>query len=174
MIHSSVKNSAELSLFLWQGCFSPLWIAFSILIGGLLLDVLISISLGVSALPVNIIIGITIHFLCDCVVESRQSFGHTKPRSTNYLMRVYFCGRWYHVSCRCSCCVGSGNCSPACAGMLPWVESEERSPQGRPRYNSRVPSYCVNTKIKIECSYFICFHRYFKMLSSNDHWILPL
>ena len=41
-----------------QGCLSPLWVAFSILIGGLLLDVLISITLGVSALPVNIIIGI--------------------------------------------------------------------------------------------------------------------
>ncbi|RWR89517.1 E3 ubiquitin-protein ligase MARCH11 isoform X1 [Cinnamomum micranthum f. kanehirae] len=43
-----------------RGCFSPLWIAFSILIGGLLLDVLISISLGVSALPVNIIIGVLV------------------------------------------------------------------------------------------------------------------
>ncbi|KAJ3682323.1 hypothetical protein LUZ60_014896 [Juncus effusus] len=41
-------------------CLSPLWIAFAILIGGLLLDVLISISLGVSALPVNIIIGVLI------------------------------------------------------------------------------------------------------------------
>ncbi|KAJ6804555.1 uncharacterized protein M6B38_183825 [Iris pallida] len=41
-------------------CFSPLWVAFAILIGGLLLDVLISISLGVSALPVNIIIGVLI------------------------------------------------------------------------------------------------------------------
>lgn len=40
-----------------QGWFSPLWVAFAILIGGLLLDVLISVSLGVSALPVNIIIG---------------------------------------------------------------------------------------------------------------------
>ncbi|GMH09617.1 hypothetical protein Nepgr_011458 [Nepenthes gracilis] len=42
------------------GCFSPLWVAFSILIGGLLLDVLISISLGVSPLPVNIIIGVIV------------------------------------------------------------------------------------------------------------------
>ncbi|KAG0460442.1 hypothetical protein HPP92_020336 [Vanilla planifolia] len=42
------------------GCFSPLWVAFAILIGGLLLDVLISVSLGVSALPVNIIIGVLI------------------------------------------------------------------------------------------------------------------
>lgn len=41
-------------------CFSPLWIAFAILVGGLLLDVLISVSLGVSALPVNIIIGVLI------------------------------------------------------------------------------------------------------------------
>ncbi|XP_022722287.1 uncharacterized protein LOC111279582 isoform X2 [Durio zibethinus] len=41
-----------------RGCFSPLWVAFSILIGGLLLDVLISITLGVSALPVNIMIGL--------------------------------------------------------------------------------------------------------------------
>ncbi|KAK3010973.1 hypothetical protein RJ639_010853 [Escallonia herrerae] len=43
-----------------RGCFSPLWVAFAILIGGLLLDVLISITLGVSALPVNIIIGVII------------------------------------------------------------------------------------------------------------------
>ncbi|XP_074577601.1 uncharacterized protein LOC141834043 [Curcuma longa] len=41
-------------------CFSPLWVAFAILIGGLLLDVLVSVSLGVSALPVNIIIGVLI------------------------------------------------------------------------------------------------------------------
>ncbi|KAK8473921.1 hypothetical protein V6N11_046151 [Hibiscus sabdariffa] len=46
-----------------RGCFSPLWVAFSILIGGLMLDVLISVTLGVSALPVNIIIGV--------IVESR-------------------------------------------------------------------------------------------------------
>lgn len=43
-----------------RGCLSPLWIAFLILIGVLLLDVLISISLGVTALPVNIIIGVVI------------------------------------------------------------------------------------------------------------------
>ncbi|KAK8658317.1 hypothetical protein V6N13_036525 [Hibiscus sabdariffa] len=43
------------SFTLW-GCFSPLWVAFSILIGDLMLDVLISINLGVPALPVNIII----------------------------------------------------------------------------------------------------------------------
>ncbi|XP_044476401.1 E3 ubiquitin-protein ligase MARCHF3-like isoform X2 [Mangifera indica] len=43
-----------------MGCFSPLWVAFSILIGGLILDVLISITLGVAALPVNIIIGVIV------------------------------------------------------------------------------------------------------------------
>lgn len=43
-----------------RGCFNPLWVAFSILIGGLMLDVLISITLGVSALPVNIIIGVIV------------------------------------------------------------------------------------------------------------------
>ncbi|CAI0384351.1 unnamed protein product [Linum tenue] len=43
-----------------QGCFSPLWVAFSILIGGLMLDVLISFTLGVSALPVNVIIGVIV------------------------------------------------------------------------------------------------------------------
>ncbi|XP_078442256.1 uncharacterized protein LOC144711965 isoform X2 [Wolffia australiana] len=43
-----------------RGCLNPLWIAFCILIGGLLLDVLISVSLGVSALPANIIIGVLI------------------------------------------------------------------------------------------------------------------
>ncbi|XP_059662096.1 uncharacterized protein LOC132308117 isoform X2 [Cornus florida] len=43
-----------------RGCFTPLWVAFSILIGGLLLDVLISVTLGVSALPVNIIIGVIV------------------------------------------------------------------------------------------------------------------
>ncbi|KAK8958026.1 hypothetical protein KSP39_PZI000818 [Platanthera zijinensis] len=41
-------------------CFSPPWIAFAILVGGLLLDLLISISLGVSAHPVDIIIGVLI------------------------------------------------------------------------------------------------------------------
>ncbi|XP_065018456.1 uncharacterized protein LOC135644634 isoform X2 [Musa acuminata AAA Group] len=43
-----------------RGCFNPLWVAFAILIGGLLLDVLVSVSLGVSALPANIIIGVLI------------------------------------------------------------------------------------------------------------------
>ncbi|XP_020590003.1 E3 ubiquitin-protein ligase MARCH9-like isoform X3 [Phalaenopsis equestris] len=41
-------------------CITPLWVAFTVLIGGLLLDVLLSILLGVSALPVNIIIGVLI------------------------------------------------------------------------------------------------------------------
>ncbi|XP_020099528.1 uncharacterized protein LOC109717972 [Ananas comosus] len=40
---------------IFLSCFSPLWVAFAILIGGFLLDVLISVSL-VSALPVDIII----------------------------------------------------------------------------------------------------------------------
>lgn len=43
-----------------RGCITPLWVAFAVLIGGLLLDVLLSILLGVSALPVNIIIGVLI------------------------------------------------------------------------------------------------------------------
>ncbi|XP_048132599.1 uncharacterized protein LOC115747948 isoform X2 [Rhodamnia argentea] len=43
-----------------RACFSPLWVAFSILVGGLFLDVLISVTLGVSALPVNIIIGVIV------------------------------------------------------------------------------------------------------------------
>ncbi|PHT39693.1 hypothetical protein CQW23_18547 [Capsicum baccatum] len=43
-----------------RGCLNPLWVAFCILIGGLFLDVLISITLGVSALPVNIIIGVIV------------------------------------------------------------------------------------------------------------------
>ncbi|KAG6636396.1 hypothetical protein CIPAW_11G108300 [Carya illinoinensis] len=43
-----------------RNCFSPLWVAFSILVCGLLLDVLISITLGISALPINVIIGVII------------------------------------------------------------------------------------------------------------------
>ncbi|KAL6175157.1 hypothetical protein ACLB2K_051800 [Fragaria x ananassa] len=42
------------------GCMNPLWVAFSILIGGLLLDVLISTTLGISAVPINIIIGVIV------------------------------------------------------------------------------------------------------------------
>ncbi|KAL0283400.1 UNVERIFIED_CONTAM: hypothetical protein Sangu_2893000 [Sesamum angustifolium] len=58
LIQPSELNSEKGAL--WQGWFSPLWVAFSILIGGLLLDVLISVTLGVSALPVNIIIGVIV------------------------------------------------------------------------------------------------------------------
>ncbi|XP_068307507.1 uncharacterized protein [Pyrus communis] len=43
-----------------RGCVSPLYVAFSILIGGLMLDVLMSVTLGVSALPSNIIISIIV------------------------------------------------------------------------------------------------------------------
>ncbi|WOL07106.1 hypothetical protein Cni_G15843 [Canna indica] len=43
-----------------RGCLSPLWVAFALLIGGLFLDVLISVSLGISSLPVNIITGVLI------------------------------------------------------------------------------------------------------------------
>lgn len=74
-VSGSYIDSSHLVVFSWctvaisqvfsssQGCFSPLWVAFSILIGGLMLDVLISITLGVSALPVNIIIGMFV-FQC--------------------------------------------------------------------------------------------------------------
>ncbi|XP_023534486.1 E3 ubiquitin-protein ligase MARCH2-like isoform X1 [Cucurbita pepo subsp. pepo] len=43
-----------------QRYFSPIWLAFAILIGGLLLDILVSITLGISALPVNLIIGVIV------------------------------------------------------------------------------------------------------------------
>ncbi|RRT73236.1 hypothetical protein GW17_00055047, partial [Ensete ventricosum] len=43
-----------------RGCWNPLWVAFALLIGGLFLDVLISVSLGISSLPVNIITGVLI------------------------------------------------------------------------------------------------------------------
>lgn len=46
-----------------QRYFSPIWLAFAILIGGLLLDILVSITLGISALPVNLIIGKFITFI---------------------------------------------------------------------------------------------------------------
>lgn len=75
-----------------RGWFSPLWVAFAILIGGLLLDVLISVSLGVSALPVNIIIGVLIvlglgtalHLALECCHEwgSRRNVGNM-PRLEN-------------------------------------------------------------------------------------------
>ncbi|GAA0174223.1 hypothetical protein LIER_27662 [Lithospermum erythrorhizon] len=57
-------------------CFSPLWIAFSILIGGLLLDVLISITLGVSALPVNIIIGVIVVLGLGTALRLAMEFCH--------------------------------------------------------------------------------------------------
>ncbi|NP_001137053.3 uncharacterized protein LOC100217225 [Zea mays] len=75
-----------------SGWFSPLWVAFAILIGGLLLDVLISVSLGVSALPVNIIIGVLIvlglgtalRLALECCQEwgSRRNVGNM-PRLEN-------------------------------------------------------------------------------------------
>ncbi|XP_008644769.1 E3 ubiquitin-protein ligase MARCHF9 isoform X4 [Zea mays] len=75
-----------------SGWFSPLWVAFAILIGGLLLDVLISVSLGVSALPVNIIIGVLIvlglgtalHLALECCHEwgSRRNVANI-PRLEN-------------------------------------------------------------------------------------------
>ena len=46
------------SFFCQQGWLNPLWVAFAIIIGGLMLDVLISVSLGISSRPVNIITGI--------------------------------------------------------------------------------------------------------------------
>ncbi|CAA7060555.1 unnamed protein product [Microthlaspi erraticum] len=42
------------------GCFSPRWVAFSILIFGFMLDVLIIVPLGVTALPVGILIGVIV------------------------------------------------------------------------------------------------------------------
>ncbi|GMJ00488.1 hypothetical protein HRI_003718000 [Hibiscus trionum] len=59
-----------------RGCFSPLWVAFSILIGGLMLDVLISITLGVSALPVNIIIGVIVVLGLGTALRLAMEFCH--------------------------------------------------------------------------------------------------
>ncbi|XWS61479.1 hypothetical protein CRYUN_Cryun07bG0129200 [Craigia yunnanensis] len=59
-----------------RGCFSPLWVAFSILLGGLLLDVLISITLGVSALPVNIIIGVIVVLGLGTAIRLALEFCH--------------------------------------------------------------------------------------------------
>ncbi|XWS48703.1 hypothetical protein CRYUN_Cryun13aG0099100 [Craigia yunnanensis] len=59
-----------------RGCFSPLWVAFSILIGGLLLDALISITLGVSALPVNIIIGVIVFLVRGTAIRLALEFCH--------------------------------------------------------------------------------------------------
>ncbi|KAK4741263.1 hypothetical protein SAY87_024851 [Trapa incisa] len=54
------SSSSSFILEQRRTCLSPLWVAFLILIGGLLLDVLIFIIFGVSALPVNITIGVII------------------------------------------------------------------------------------------------------------------
>ncbi|CAL9154110.1 unnamed protein product [Musa hybrid cultivar] len=43
-----------------RGWLNPLWVAFAIIIGGLMMDVLISVSLGISSRPVNIITGVLI------------------------------------------------------------------------------------------------------------------
>lgn len=59
-VHPSFRGSVAEPEAERERLYSPLWVAFSILVCGLLLDVLISISLGVSALPVNIIIGILV------------------------------------------------------------------------------------------------------------------
>ncbi|KAJ9706420.1 hypothetical protein PVL29_001767 [Vitis rotundifolia] len=59
-----------------SGCFKPLWVALSILIGGLLLDVLISIVLGVSALPVNIIIGVIVVLGLGTAIRLALEFCH--------------------------------------------------------------------------------------------------
>lgn len=59
-----------------RGCFKPLWVALSILIGGLLLDVLISIVLGVSALPVNIIIGVIVVLGLGTAIRLALEFCH--------------------------------------------------------------------------------------------------
>ena len=81
-----------------QGWFSPLWVAFAILIGGLLLDVLISVSLGVSALPVNIIIGVLVVLglgtALRLALECCQEFGSRRsmPRMENMAPSGYHPG----------------------------------------------------------------------------------
>ncbi|CAM0956765.1 unnamed protein product [Alopecurus aequalis] len=81
-----------------SGWFSPLWVAFAILIGGLLLDVLISVSLGVSALPVNIIIGVLIVLglgtALRLALECCQEFGSRRsmPRIENMAPSGYHPG----------------------------------------------------------------------------------
>ncbi|VAH04430.1 unnamed protein product [Triticum turgidum subsp. durum] len=81
-----------------SGWFSPLWVAFAILIGGLLLDVLISVSLGVSALPVNIIIGVLIVLglgtALRLALECCQEFGSRRsmPRMENMAPSGYHPG----------------------------------------------------------------------------------
>uniref|UniRef100_A0ACD5TNX3 Uncharacterized protein n=1 Tax=Avena sativa TaxID=4498 RepID=A0ACD5TNX3_AVESA len=81
-----------------RGWFSPLWVAFAILIGGLLLDVLISVSLGVSTLPVNIIIGVLIILglgtALRLALECCQEFGSRRsmPRMENMAPSGYHPG----------------------------------------------------------------------------------
>ncbi|XP_047093277.1 uncharacterized protein LOC124705614 isoform X2 [Lolium rigidum] len=81
-----------------SGWFSPLWVAFAILIGGLLLDVLISVSLGVSTLPVNIIIGVLIVLglgtALRLALECCQEFGSRRsmPRMENMAPSGYHPG----------------------------------------------------------------------------------
>ncbi|KAM0907129.1 hypothetical protein ACQ4PT_016320 [Festuca glaucescens] len=81
-----------------RGWFSPLWVAFAILIGGLLLDVLISVSLGVSTLPVNIIIGVLIVLglgtALRLALECCQEFGSRRsmPRMENMAPSGYHPG----------------------------------------------------------------------------------
>ncbi|KAL6177754.1 hypothetical protein ACLB2K_049276 [Fragaria x ananassa] len=59
-----------------RGCMNPLWVAFSILIGGLLLDVLISTTLGISAVPINIIIGVIVVLGLGTVLRLALVFCH--------------------------------------------------------------------------------------------------
>lgn len=65
--------------------------AFAILIGGLLLDVLISVSLGVSALPVNIIIGNSCIFLEEFMLLNLQSTlkGKFSLHGTDVNLRIH-------------------------------------------------------------------------------------
>lgn len=97
-----------------QYCFSPLWLAFAILIGGLLLDILISITLGVSALPVNIIIGMFLSFDTEryfwFLVEIFMVSETLKNRS--------YCGAW------------TWNCVSTCLGVLSGVEFSKRITKG--------------------------------------------
>ncbi|XP_004309508.1 PREDICTED: E3 ubiquitin-protein ligase MARCH4 [Fragaria vesca subsp. vesca] len=58
-----------------RGC-NPLWVAFSILIGGLMLDVLISTTLGISAVPVNIIIGVIVVLGLGTILRLALAFCH--------------------------------------------------------------------------------------------------
>ncbi|URE06861.1 RINGv [Musa troglodytarum] len=81
-----------------RGCWNPLWIAFALLIGGLFLDVLISVSLGISSLPVNIITGtillnINIRLQCDqCHIKHYElPFGRIPNGYTTVNVYDYIC-----------------------------------------------------------------------------------